>query len=698
MATTKNEKLHLQALKRFEELSNAPDREARKLAINDSLFVHDENGQWEEYARTVRANRPRYTIDRISAALDQIIGNQKQSRISINVIPRKSGSEDVARILKGLIRDIEVESSAQSAYDNAFREISEGGFGGWRVYYDFIDGDSFDQEIGIEPIYSAASSLFFDPYSKKEDRSDANWAFFITEISRDSFKEMWPEAAISEMETPSSLNESKAWFNNEQDSLRIAEYWFKEPVKKEIGLLSDGRVIDLEEEKDVLDELSESGVTVKRSRIVDSHKIFSVIMNGNEFLTKPEEWVGSFIPLVPVFGKTAVIDKKFFSRGIIRKAIDPQRVYNYATSNAVETTALTPKDPIWATRQQAQGEEKDWQEFPTKNQPFLFYTHDEKAPGPPQRGGAPAVQESLLQQVEQAKNDIYATTGIEPASLGNVPQLKSGRAIASEQKMGDRGSFVFRDNLAKGIAYTGRILIDLIPKVYDNERTLRILGEDEVSREVKINETVLDDETGKTVIVNDLSLGKYSVVATIGNSYSTQRVETVDQLTTLAGQSEMIQQLGLDIIVKNMDINSGEELRERIRKVLIKAGVIDPTPEEIKKYGLDQPPAEDPMNVALRQNVEAQTEKILIDAQRTISEVERNDADTQLKIMQTQEKAVDALSKTVDIINQKRSAGLQITAQELEILRGQLVIVEETQGDVIAGSEVAGSVPLGRLV
>jgi len=68
------------------------------------------------------------------------------------------------------------------------------------------------------------------------------------------------------------------WFSEEV--VRVAEYWIKTPITKNLALLSDGRVIDSDEEKSVLDELSEQGITVKKTRAVKSHKVEMILMDG----------------------------------------------------------------------------------------------------------------------------------------------------------------------------------------------------------------------------------------------------------------------------------------------------------------------------------------------------------------------------------------------------------------------------------
>lgn len=678
---------HVEGLDRF-QLARLADWEQRKLAVEDLLFIHAEDGQWAEDVVTKRKDRPRYTIDRISGAIDQIQGDQRQTRTGIKVEPQTDGDEKVAQLLTGLIRSIENVSNANSAYDNAFDEQIISGYGGWRVLHDYENDDSFDQTILIKPINSAASSLYFDPYAEEYDKRDAKWAFLVSAVSREEFSKLWPDATETDFDVDRFKNDNvQHWFGDE--GVRIAEYWYRVPFIKKLGLLSDGRTIDLEEEGAVLDELAAKGISVVRERDVGTYKLEMVIMNGAEVLTKPQEWVGKYIPLVPVYGRTAKVDRKHYIRGIVRKAKDSQRIYNYATSAAIEATALTPKDPIWITPHQAKGHETSLRNFPTQNSPFMRYNPDPLAPGTPQRGGAPQLQVALLQQVEQAKMDIQATTGIEPASLGQVPVMKSGKAIEAEQSMGDRGSYLYQSNMEKSKQYMGDIIIDLAPRIFDTDRVIKIMGSDEITEDIRINEEVVDEQTGEVHLVNDLSLGSYSTKVISGPAFSTRRKETVNQLLTLADGSPIVQELALDLIIDNMDLNKGDEIKERVRRYMIKQGTVEPTEEEAEEMGLDQEPPEDPMQKALIENLGMQSEKL-------IAEIRNKDADTESKIISAQKTSIDALTATVEMILKKLDAGLTPTPTDLDIVGGQQALVEETVGDAIALGEIGGSAPLGR--
>jgi len=621
----KNEKLHALAIKRFERVEKK-ERDQRKLAVEDIKFAQTEDGQWDEGAKEKRANRPRFTINRVAGAIDQLIGDQRQNRTDIKVRPVSGGAtEDTAKVMEGLIRNVESTSKASNAYDTAFDEMVNGGYGGWRVVTEFNDDDIFAQDVKIKPLNTATTSLWFDDAAKEYDKRDAMWAFVTVDMPKEEHENKFPDSVMAEWSQEQLDNsQCKNWFN--ENTVRVAEYWVKEPITKELALLSDGRVIDQDEEKSVLDELAELGVTVKRTRTVKTHKVSMYLLDGSGILEGPKEWAGKYIPLVPVYGRQSHIEGQTYTRGIVRFAKDANRIYNYATSSAIETAALTPKDPVWITPKQAEGHEARLRNFNNSNDPFLFYNADPKAPGTPQRGGAPAVQGAFLQQIQQASMDLYHTTNMQPPSLGANPELKSGKAIQAQERLGDRGSFIFADNLSKSIEYTGEMLIDLIPRIYDTERQIRIVKQDGETETVDINtvnQEVIDEETGRPELVNDLTMGKYDIETETGPAFATQRQESANQIIELMTQSPEFAALSLDLVAKDLPILESKELTKRVRRQMIGQGIIEPTEQEVKDLGLDQPQQPDPQQVAITENIQMQTEKMISDIETQEAKAEQ---------------------------------------------------------------------------
>lgn len=678
MATDDQDNIHDTAMRRF-ELIESKERDQRRLAIEDIKFAQTEDGQWDDDAKEKRKNRPRYTINRVAGAVDQLVGDQRQNRTNIKVRPVSGGAtEEVAKVMTGLIRNIESNSKAANAYDNAYDESVNGGYGGWRVITEFNDDDAFQQDIKIKQVLGGTTSLWFGP-SQEYDKRDAMFAFFTVDMDKDEHKAKYPNSpAVNWAQERFNHSRCRSWFNADNNSVRVAEYWVKTPITKEIGLLSDGRVIDLEDEKKVLDELAEQGIKILKKRSVKSHKVEMYLMDGGGILEDAKDWAGKFIPLIPLFGRQAHIEGVDYTRGIVRFAKDPARIYNYTTSATVETTALTPKDPYWYTPAMVEGHKDKYKSFNTRNDPFMPYNPDPLAPGPPQRSGAPAVQAAFVQQIQQASMDLYHVTGMQPPSLGANPELKSGKAIQAQERLGDRGSYIFTDNLEKSIDYTGEILIDLIPRIMDTPRQERILAQDGETEIVPINQTVRDSETGEDVIVNDLSMGKYDLVTETGPAFATQRQESAAQIIELIAQSPTFEALAMDLVAKDLPILESKELTKRVRKVMIAQGVVKPTDEETKELGLDEPQQPDPQQEAITTNINIQTEEL-------ISKIEEREAKTQKMLVDTQNSTISAFKDLMDAFKTQVEAGIPFDIDDHNNRKKQQDIVQEAQQVVDPG-------------
>jgi hypothetical protein len=182
--------------------------------------------------------------------------------------------------------------------------------------------------------------------------------------------------------------------------------------------------------------------------------------------------------------------------------------------------------------------------------------------------GGSDVPVALIQESQIASEEIKAVTGIFDASLGNRGNETSGRAIQARQQQGEIATYNFQDNLAKGIRRTWEILVDLIPKVYDTERDLRIIGSDGAEDYTKVNQMVQDPATGQVIKVNDLSTGKYDVTITVGPSWSTKRQEAADIYMQLTQANPALFPVVGDLMMKSMDLPYSEDMAERLQAML----------------------------------------------------------------------------------------------------------------------------------
>lgn len=166
-----------------------------------------------------------------------------------------------------------------------------------------------------------------------------------------------------------------------------------------------------------------------------------------------------------------------------------------------------------------------------------------------------------------AAEDIKAVTGLYDASLGARSNETSGVAIRERQREGDTATYHYIDNMSRAIEQCGRVIIDLIPHIYDTPRAVRILGPDNEEQVVAINQLFIDPKTGQEYM-HDLQLGKYDVAVKVGPSFESRRQEMTEAMIELASRNPQIMQIAGDLVLKNMDWPESEKIAERMAKML----------------------------------------------------------------------------------------------------------------------------------
>lgn len=298
--------------------------------------------------------RPCLTENRVLAFAHQVINDIRQSRPAINIIPVDNNSDvETAKILRGIIRNIEVQSSADNVYDTGAWNALSTGYGWIRVNTKYASNDSFDQELELIRIPDF-QSVMIDPNSKQMDGSDADYGFVFEDISREAFEDLYPDA------DPISFNDknNRNWCN--ENTVRVCEYFYKEYEDKDIYLLPDGTVTD-EKTKGFVDK-----------RTVRIPKVKWCKLTSKEILEKTD-WLGEYIPLVPVYGEEFWVEGKRRCYSLVSQAKDSQRRFNYWLTATTELIALAPKAPFIGVTGQFATDGKRWARANNETFPYLEY-------------------------------------------------------------------------------------------------------------------------------------------------------------------------------------------------------------------------------------------------------------------------------------------------------------------------------------
>lgn len=580
--------------------------------MRDDIRFGENGEQWPDDIKTRRKakNRPCITINRLPAFMRQVIGSQRQMRPSIKVRPVDSNADvDMAEARSDIVRHIEYKSKAKHAYDHGFKCALSGGMGYWRVTTDYAGPMTFEQDIIIERIFDPFS-VILDPYAVAKDKSDAKWGFIERWISKDEYETRWPDAEVVSFQNATKYGYTK-WVT--QDQVLIATYYETQETKKTIYLLEDGSVVEDEPEE-----------YVKKRETIDC-KVICRIISATDIL-ETKDWPSPYIPIIPCYGEEIYKEGRAYYLSLIHWAKDAQMMYNFWNSADTEFIALQPKAPYLATVKQITGFENDWANANSDNNAVLYYNVDPEAPGAPQRQMPPQLSTAIGTAALRSVDDMKATMGLFDPSLGNRSNAAdSGKAINALQRQGETSTYIWIDNLSTAINHTGRIIISLIPEIYDTARVFRIQGEDGANKEVKVN-TLEYDEKGAEIMINDLTVGEYDVVVETGPSFATKRAEASDSMLKMLSADPGLMQKAGDLFFKNMDVPGSEDLAERYRKTL-PPGLVEPEDGEEPAPPAPPTPAEELESQKLQietQKLEVEKMKVEVEAEKVMVEAENN--------------------------------------------------------------------------
>ena len=543
----------------FLKFANDADTMNRQEALEDLKFGAGD--QWPVTLQNSRnlESRPCITVNKVDNYCRQVSNQQRQQRPRIKVHATNTHEDMVdAQTISGIIRHIEVNSNADHAYDNAFEYAVRMGWGYVRVRTDYISEDSFDQEIYIDPVDNPFT-VYFDPNSVAPDGSDADRCLITTMMLKEEFRKLYPDAddggtSFTQRGTGDSQSE---WITKED--IRLAEYYYTVREKATLYLLSDGSST-FADDKDFFKRLEAYGITVVDKRDSFKKTIKYCKMTAVEILEE-RDWAGKYIPIVPVYGRHIVIGDKRKKFGMIRYAKDPQRMYNFWQTAITEGVALAPKAKWLIAEGQDEGHESDWANANIKSFPVLRYkqTDIDGRPAPvPSRLQPEPPQAGIMAAAMGVDNDIKNIMGVfDPAQLGqgNI----SGKALNGQQQQVDLTNFDYYDNLTRSISHVGKICLDLIPKIYDTERVMRIIGDDGKPELLTINQI---DSVGR--VLNDISVGQYDVVMETGPGYNSKRQEAVDNMLPLLSAAPELMQVAGDLVFRNMDWPGADIIADRL--------------------------------------------------------------------------------------------------------------------------------------
>jgi hypothetical protein len=164
---------------------------------------------------------------------------------------------------------------------------------------------------------------------------------------------------------------------------------------------------------------------------------------------------------------------------------------------------------------------------------------------------------------------------------------RTGKALQERDRQGDRATFHYKDGLARALQYTGKIILDLLPAIYDTQRMMTLVDEENQNFSLRIDpdarQEYLQKASGETVerILSPILLDGYDVQASAGPSFETLRQEAFDAISVILTQSPQLISLVGDLMFRAADFPLADEIATRLRRMVPPEALGQgPTPKE----------------------------------------------------------------------------------------------------------------------
>ena len=606
--------------------------------------------QWDLNIRQAReaVNKPTMEFNKITSVVRGILGDFRNNSPALTV--RGSGKDiqqDAIDLREGLIRNIHYESDADIAYQVAGRHGLECGWGACRVVAEYAGPDTFEQVLRIKAIMDFQSA-FWDPTATEANKSDGDYCGVYTMYSKEKFKKYYGKICPNP-ESVSGLTGNYYMRWNTRDTVLLCEMYYKEYYDTKLVQLSDGKEMTDKDAKEVLDMQEQymeanpdhdmmgfTPLEIVNEREVRDYKIKHIKFVQNKILEEAD-YPGKILPIPYFEGDSTIIDGEQIPIPYIQDVIDTQKLINYIGSEIAYGILRSRKETVMGTSDMFEGHEDDWLN-PDRVQGWCEYNWDKNA-GKPEFVTPPAFNPAFLSAYQNSSQDLMQILGRFEESRGQETNAISGIAINARQRAANKPVNLYDDNNQRGIKQIGKILLDMIPHIYDTQRTVMVMGADNQSKAVEVNKPngyrMLPNGDVEQHVENDLTKGKFDIEIRVDGSYDAQQAQAMDVLIRLATINPAIANLIPDLLAEVSGLENTEQLVQRL-KTLVPPQII--AKEEGKQPPPPPPPPPpDPM-------VEIQKQALMITAQKN----QQDNATKQRQLAINEQKVmVDAQGKNV---------------------------------------------------
>lgn len=588
--------LHAKFLTRFDTIVS-PLQMQRASCLSARRFAKIAGAMWEADGWSdMSENMIRVEVPLVNVGLKRLEDDYRANRVTVNYRAVKDTAEGAADLLDGLFRADVYRSKGGQAFDNSYMDGTSGGMGAWLLaneLEDEYDPDSDHQRIRFEVISDADQRVFFDDNARLYDKSDAKDCYVLTAMAKDAYEEQYPDAGINSY-PEGLLKPYYDWYR--PDVVVVARYYRVEEVTESrrtfenIATGEQEAYWDSDLADDAVQDMLITGWRELPAKQRKRRRVAKYVLNGGQILEPKKYIAGSCIPVIPFYGQRSFIDNQERIQGHVQQQMDMSRVLNTTVSKLTETNALAPREIPIVTTEQIVGHEDTWARANIDRLPYVPINalRDESgqvvSTGPVGKIESPQMP-PVAAALTQITIELLQQTGGAGQNADEAKSNVSAEAMDIAATRLDERDGSYMDNFRQSMQRCGEVYLEMARDIYfEPGREVETMAEDGSQSTEKLHEQGVTAQ-GVFVTKNDLSKGKFNVIADVTEATATRRDKTVRALVNIAQlEAEAGDQQGAQAAiitaVENMDGEGMDDYKKWNRKRGLQLGLFTPTDEE----------------------------------------------------------------------------------------------------------------------
>ena len=603
---------------------------------------------------------------------------------------------ETINVIESHLRSIFFKGANDMLDYNVYSDLLAGGYSVLRVFTDYVNELSFEQNIYVERVFDPTLTVF-DPLARESHKGDGRFCAELYPMTRKDFEDEFGSEATAEMKFTRNLSGFEWSFINQKDEcVLVCDFYEKKTKREKIFKCTDGKSRTKKQYEQFLKEWEEAG-KIEQPPIPDgTHERWTLI----EYICRYRfcesrvldyvETNYKYLPLVFVDGNSINLKDGGsyvqMTRPYVYHAEGIQKLKNFAGQSLANELENTIQHKFVVANEAIP---TDYQEAYQNVQKadVLIYNHflDTNNPNvtlpPPREVNRTPIPPEITNTFKMSDEMTQMILGSYDAQQGVNNAAMSGIAFARSAIQSNNASVPYIVGYIKGLNRVAQLIVDLIPKFYRTPRSLPILLPNGKRSYVEINK--------KGSLYMNFDPNNMEVKVETGVNFAMQKEIALQTIIAMSqanqGFAQFFNEEGLPVLLDNIDIRGIDDLKQKADEWMKRQKQNQMTQMQAQQQQMQQQAQMQQMEMAQAQKELQSPSQTQVEQLYIQQKAQSDAASLAIKATDSETKRLETLAKIQNSGIENELKAAQIEAEQARTQVENAVKVSTHINDVLKG-------------